>query len=167
MMNNNKPHTIDLSFIEKEYFKNKVRAYTDLILSQDLNIRGILLFGSVARGDEVRNQERISDIDLIVVCDALPDDLKKRRDYIFNLTRSVNSNIQALWWTSEDIKVNLREKIPLLLDALDEGKILYDEDNFLHKLRREMFLDLAKKGVIKTDMYWQWPIKKFGDKIEF
>lgn len=166
-MNNNKPHTIDLSFIEKEYFKNKVRAYTDLILSLDLNIRGILLFGSVARGDEVRNQERISDIDLIVVCDALPDDLKKRRDYIFNLTRSVNSNIQALWWTSEDIKVNLREKIPLLLDALDEGKILYDEDNFLHKLRREMFLDLAKKGVIKTDMYWQWPIKKFGDKIEF
>lgn len=166
-MNNNKPHTIDLSFIEKEYFKNKVRAYTDLILSQDLNIRGILLFGSVARGDEVRNQERISDIDLIVVCDALPDDLKKRRDYIFNLTRSVNSNIQALWWTSEEIKVNLREKIPLLLDALDEGKILYDEDNFLHKLRREMFLDLAKKGVIKTDMYWQWPIKKFGDKIEF
>lgn len=166
-MNKKKLQDIDLSFIKKDYFLSKIHDYINFISDQDLNIRGILLFGSVARGEEVINEEKVSDIDMIIVCDDLPDDLKKRRDYISNLTNSVNSNIQALWWTSEEIKENLEEKFHLLLDALDEGKILFDKDNLLHQLRKKMFLDLAKKGVIKTEMYWQWPIKKFGDKIEF
>lgn len=166
-MNKRKLQNIDLSFIKKDYFQSKIREYINFIFTQELNIRGILLFGSVARGEEVINQEKVSDIDMIIVCDELPDNLKKRREYISNLTNSVNSNIQTLWWTSEEIKENLEEKFHLLLDALDEGKILFDKDNFLHQLRKKMFLDLAKKGVIKTEMYWQWPIKKFGDKIEF
>jgi len=166
-MNKRKLQNIDLSFIKKDYFQTKIREYISFIFTQELNIRGILLFGSVARGEEVINQEKVSDIDMIIVCDELPDDLKKRREYISNLTNSVNSNIQTLWWTSEEIKENLEEKFHLLLDALDEGKILFDKDNFLHLLRKKMFLDLAKKGVIKTEMYWQWPIKKFGDKIKF
>ena len=62
---------------------------------------------------------------------------------------------------------HVRSKYYLILDAFDEGKILYDPENFLFKLRKKLFKDLEEKGVIKTELYWQWPIKKFGDKIEF
>ncbi|TXT66453.1 MAG: Nucleotidyltransferase domain protein [Promethearchaeota archaeon] len=53
------------------------------------------------------------------------------------------------------------------MDAFDEGKILYDPECILKDLRDKLFKELEAKGVIKTDLYWQWPIKHFGDKIEF
>lgn len=58
-------------------------------------------------------------------------------------------------------------KFYLLLDAFDEGKIIYDPKGILKKLKEKLFKELKAKGVIKTDLYWQWPIKRFGDKIEF
>jgi predicted nucleotidyltransferase len=160
---------IDLSFIKNKYFRKQLENYILFILNNapNLDIKAILLFGSLARGDETLNQNYTSDIDLIVVSDTIPDDLKERRKKISEITKEISSDVQTLWWTSEEIKANLREKFHLLLDALDEGKILYDKNNLLHSLRKKMFIALANKGVVKTDMYWQWPIKKFGDKIEF
>lgn len=35
------------------------------------------------------------------------------------------------------------------------------------KTKRKLFKELKAKGVIKTDLYCQWPIKRFGDKKEF
>lgn len=139
----------------------------DHLFKQEIRIKGILLFGSVARGQGKINDEYISDIDLIIISDELPEDLWKRRKKTLKLTRKVTGGIQVLWWTSEEIKNHVKNKFYLILDALDEGIILYDPEDLLHQLRKRLFKDLAKKGVIKTDLYWQWPIKYFGERIEF
>ena len=108
-----------------------------------------------------------SDIDLFIICDDLPEDYWERRKLVFNLTKSVCSGKQAFWRTSKEMEGHVKSKYYLILDAFDEGKILYDPENFLFELKKKLFKDLEEKGVIRTELYWQWPIKKFGDKIEF
>ncbi len=158
---------IDLSFIKLEYFKNELKEYLQFIFKLKLRIKAILLFGSVATGKARVDDDYLSDIDLFIICDDLPEDYWERRELVFKLTKPVCSGKQALWRTSKEMEGYVKSKYYLILDAFDEGKILYDPKNFLFKLRKALFKDLEEKGVIKTELYWQWPIKKFGDKIEF
>ncbi len=158
---------IDITFIKLEYFKNKLQEYLQYVLKMEIYIKGIMLFGSLATDKAIYDENHISDIDLIIVCDELQEDLWKRRRLLVKLTKTVSSGIQALWWTSKEIKSLVASKYYLILDAFDEGRILYDPDNFLLELKTRLLKELELKGVIKTDLYWQWPIKKFGDKIEF
>lgn len=157
----------DLSFIILKYFRNKIRLYLRFIFKLDLEIRSILLFGSVATGKARMDEEHLSDIDLIIISDDITIDLIKRSQWVVNLTKPVCSGIQALWRTSKEIEGYVDSKYYLILDAFDEGHIIYDPDNFLYKLKERLFKELEEKGVIKTELYWQWPINKFGDKIEY
>ena len=158
---------INLAFIKEEYFKNKLSEFLQFIFKLDLEIRSILLYGSVATGRARDDTEYLSDIDLFIISDKIRIDLLKRSKWVVNITKPVCSGVQALWRTSKEMEKYAESKYYLILDAFDEGKILYDPDNFLHNLREKIFIELKAKGVIKTDLYWQWPIKKFGDKIEY
>ncbi len=157
---------IDLSFIEIDYYRESLRRYLRHIFKKDLDIRGVLLFGSVARNEARDDEFHTSDIDLIIICENLPKGIWERKEYIFDLTEEVCTGIQDFWWTLKEFKGLLDTKFYLLLDAFDEGKILYDPKNFLQQSKEELFKELKEKGVIKTDLYWQWPAK-FGDKIDF
>ena len=163
----NKVKDIDLSFIKLEYFQKKLKKYTQFIFKLGLNIRAILLFGSVATGKAQNNADHLSDIDLFIISDEITVGLLKRNQWVVNLTKPVCSGVQALWRTSKEMRSYVDSKYYLILDAFDEGQILYDPDNFLRKLKERTFKELQEKGVIKTELYWQWPIKKFGDKIEY
>jgi len=157
----------DLAFIEDDYFRKHLSRYIQFILDLDLNIIGILLYGSVATGRARNDEEHLSDIDLIIVCENLSGDRMNRKQDIFNLTKPVRSGIQDMWLTPEELEMYVDSKFYLILDAFDEGKILYDPKEFLTRLKNKLFKELEEKGVIKTDLYWQWPVKKFGDKIEY
>jgi len=158
---------VDLSFIKIEYYRKKLNDFLKQIFSQNLNLVGILLFGSVAKNEARDDEFYSSDIDIIVICENLPSEIWDRKEFVFELTREVCSGIQDFWWTLKELKALLDSKFYLLLDAFDEGKILYDPDGILKDLRNKLFKELEEKGVIKTDLYWQWPTKHFGDKIEF
>ena len=160
-------NNIDLSFIEEEYFKKEIVKYLEFVLALNLKIKGILLFGSVATGNAKNEVDYLSDIDLIIICDDLPKDRGERKEKIFNLVKLVHSGIQDIWLTSKELEEQVDSKFYLILDAFDEGKILHDPDSLLKRLKDKLFNELKKKGVIKTELYWQWPIKEFGDKIEY
>ena len=157
----------DLSFIEKDYFKKELRKYLEFILTLDLKIKGILLYGSVATGKAKNDDNYLSDIDLIIICDDIPKNRQERKEKILKLVKPVHSGIQDIWLTSNELKEQVDSKFYLILDAFDEGKILYDPEGLLETLKSNLVSELKKKGVIKTDLYWQWTIKKFGDKIEY
>ncbi len=163
----NQVEDIDLSFTKLDYFQKELRKYFQFIFKLSLNIRSILLFGSVATGKAQNNAEHLSDIDLFIISDDITVDFLKRSQWVVSLTRPVCSGIQALWRTSKEMESYVDSKYYLILDAFDEGRILFDPDNFLHKLKERTFKELQEKGVIKTELYWQWPVKKFGDKIEY
>jgi len=155
------------SFIENDLFRERLSTYIEKILEQPMKIEGILLFGSLVREEAVVNQDYMSDIDLIIISNDLPEDLWERNEKIHELTADFSENIQAIWWTHEEMIKFVEKKFYLILDALDEGKILYDPNNILRELKRKLFEDLKKKHVIKKDLYWRWPISKFGEKIKF
>ena len=163
----NKEPSVDLSFIEIKYYKNLLDDYLTHIFKQNLEIIGALLFGSVATNKARDDEFHTSDIDLIIICENLPSGIWERKKFVFEKTKKVCSGIQDFWWTLEELKRLLDSKFYLLLDAFDEGKILYDPNEILNKLKEKLFKELEAKGVIKTDLYWEWPIKCFGDKIEF
>jgi predicted nucleotidyltransferase len=158
---------VDLSFIKIEYYRKKLKDYLEHIFSQNKDFVGILLFGSVAKNNARDDEFYSSDIDIIIICENLPSGIWERKEFVFELTKEVCSGIQDFWWTLKELKRLLNSKFYLLLDAFDEGKILYDPECILKDLRDKLFKELEAKGVIKTDLYWQWPIKHFGDKIEF
>ncbi len=157
----------DLAFIQIEYYKNKLHNYLEHIFNQNLDIIGILLFGSVAKNTARNDEFYTSDIDIIIICENLPSGIWKRKKFILKKTKEVCSGIQDFWWTLKEFWSLLESKFFLLLDAFDEGIILYDPKDILKNLKEKLFKDLKVKGVIKTDLYWQWPIKNFGDKIDF
>jgi len=154
-------------FIVEDYFREELYSFIRNIASLPIKIEGILLFGSLARGIAEYSEHHLSDIDLIIISEELPEDLWQRNELLYELTKNYRTIVQTLWWTPEEIKNRVKNKDFLILDALDEGKILFDPKGLLENLREELRDDLKKKGVIKTDLYWRWPLKKFGDRIEF
>ncbi|MHA1732388.1 MAG: nucleotidyltransferase domain-containing protein [Promethearchaeota archaeon] len=156
-----------MSFIENRSFRDALSKYLEFLFEQKMELDGILLFGSVARGDARDDEDHESDIDLIVVSDDLPVDFDERLEFTSKLTEPVNAGIQEIWWTRGETEQHVKSKYFLALDAFDEGKILYDPNNFLEELKRELARELADRGVKKTNLYWQWPIAKFGDRVDF
>ncbi len=59
---------IDLDFIQNGYFSKLINRYIERLLDlNEINVFGVLLFGSIARGEEKRNNEYTSDIDLLII----------------------------------------------------------------------------------------------------
>ena len=130
---------IDLSFIKLEYFKNELKEYLQFIFKLKLKIKAILLFGSVATGKTRDDDDHLSDIDLFIICDDLPEDYWERRELVFKLTKPVCSGKQALWRTSKEMEGYVKSKYYLILDAFDEEMVK------IAKGHRKNLQELVKK----------------------
>jgi hypothetical protein len=51
--------------------------------------------------------------------------------------------------TPKDLEGHLKAKAGYVLDAFDEGILLYDQDGFLSESRRKLVEELREKGVVK------------------
>ena len=87
--------------------------------NNDIEIKSVILFGSVARGQAKDH----SDIDIIVVASGLPE-LKKRDE--LPPFRSP-ARIQDIWMTPEELEDMVIAKTGFVVDALLEGKVLFDD----------------------------------------
>ncbi len=140
----------------KQYFE---------IICKKVKVCGVLLFGSVARGKAKPFRSYESDIDLIVVIEDLPEDLEKRMLYKIEVEKGTRSRIQAIWMTPKELEEHIGAKSEYILDAFDEGIIIYDPEGFLEKKRSELSDELHKKGVSRLKWGWSWNIKA-GEIIE-
>ncbi len=109
-------------------------------LREKLKVRSVVLFGSVARGE----QRQRSDVDIIVVSEAFPEsysarldllrpilqEAKSQRSYLQLLKTGYHLSFSAVPYRPED----LNETPPLLLDVSEEGIILYDDGLMRRKL---------------------------------
>jgi predicted nucleotidyltransferase len=119
---------------------------------------GALLFGSLARGEARPYETLESDIDLIVLIDGLPP-LSQRMMEKIEVERNLHTLVRAIWMTPEDLEGHLKAKAGYVLDAFDEGILIYDRDGFLSESRRKLAEELRQKGVVKTDRWWSFPVK--------
>ena len=98
-------------------FEEMINDYVERI--KGLDVRGILLFGSVARNDAKEH----SDVDILVVASGLPD-IKERSGFI---TVKKPSRIEDIWMTPDELIEMVDAKTGFVVDALLEGKILLDD----------------------------------------
>ncbi|MBC7091878.1 MAG: nucleotidyltransferase domain-containing protein [Nitrososphaeria archaeon] len=162
--------------IKSTYLK-LVKEYMDEI-KEALNgkLVSVCLFGSIARGDFTRE----SDIDLLIIAKNVPDDVGRRHslfresrrkilssDTAVNLRRmGYSTTFSEIILTPEEVKTHP----PILLDIVEEGIILYDDNNFLSSIIDEVRCRLKKLGAkrIKLKRGWYWLLKpdaKFGEEI--
>ena len=160
---------IDLRFIKNDYFLKTLEEYLTKLFQTNKKIVGILLFGSLARNEATNSQDKVSDIDLLVVFEEgeLPSHPIKRPSLEILLLKLAASGIDSIWMTVVEFKAKVGVKMDVLLSALYEGIILYDPFSLIITEKEKLFKELKEKGVLKRIDYWIWPLKYLGEEIEW
>jgi len=96
-----------------------LKEYSKIISSHLGNFTGVL-YGSMARGDN----NLWSDIDFLVISDKLPQNLRKRLEFLYSLTEM---SIEVKGYTRTEFLNMIEKRNPIALDSLYEGKIIADD----------------------------------------
>lgn len=110
-----------------------------------LKARVIILFGSRARGD----WGPWSDYDLLIIADFREKYLD-RIARVLEVLNDVPLPIEPHPYTLEEALNMLRRGCPTIVDALEEGKVLYAEERCLRKLI-EVLSELKKRGLRRSE----------------
>jgi len=136
----------------------------------------VILFGSFARGDFTRD----SDIDLLIVVEDLPRSFLQRDRLFIEIERRIKGGFGFLrekgymcqFMPILKTKEEAAYHSPLYLDIVEDGKVLYDKDNFFSKVAGEIRQRLSELGARRNYLKgggWYWDLKpdyRYGDKIE-
>jgi hypothetical protein len=128
-------------------------------------LAAVAVFGSIGRGTARPD----SDVDLIVVADALPDGRVARAADFEAIEASVASAVcearlaGLAAWISPVLKTpaEIEHGSPLLLDMVDDARILYDRDDGLARALARLRARLAELGArrIWRGNAWIWDLK--------
>ncbi len=135
----------------------------------------VAVFGSVARGEARKD----SDIDLLVVVENPPRSRMKRQLEFEEAERDLENlkdclidkgyfiDFSPLILSPEEVE----KHPPILLDMVEDALILYDRDDFLKKVLKDVENKLKELGAkrIRIGKRWYWILKqdyKFGEVIE-
>lgn len=122
------------------------RRYVEKVLERE-DIIGILVFGSVARGEERPFPE--SDIDVLVIAKNLPKNPSIRRMTTLKYRREVGI-IEDIWLTPNELLDAVEGGWGVVLDALADGIIVYDKERILEKAR-----DVVKRRHKRIGRIWR------------
>ena len=135
----------------------------------------LAVFGSVARG----TQRADSDVDLLLVCNALPPGRMKRmeefsrvEDRLEPILRSleqhgISTSLSPILKTPEEVQ----RGSPIYLDLVEDARLLFDRDGFFGGYLDQLRERLARLGARRVwrGNAWYWDLKpdfKPGDVFE-
>ena len=125
--------------VDNELLKKVVKC-----LVRKLNVKAIILFGSRARGD----WGPWSDYDLLIIADFREKYLDRIKT-ILDILSNIPLNVEPHPYTLKEALEMLRRGNPLIVDALEEGKVLYRTSD-LEKLV-ELYKELRRRGLSRTE----------------
>jgi predicted nucleotidyltransferase len=166
--------------IPHAYFAPIIKKYCE-ILNNYLGERliSIMLFGSIARGDWDKN----SDIDILIIVDGWNDKpVWNRIEELRKAKRELEESLEYLealragyWPIIQNYPLNIEEAKKfnrVYLDAIIDGIILYDKNNFLTNILESLRKKLEEMGSIRITLpnnkyYWILKDIKAGEVIIF
>lgn len=157
----------------KDYQKIYQTYLNFLKQEQGANLVSFVLYGSVARGQAKDD----SDIDLLIVCEDLPDDRFERNRVFINIENrlpgALGVNPMDFPYISTVLKTKKEAEYhsPLYLDMVEDGKILFDKGSFIQKVFSDIKERLEELGAkrIWIGNKWYWDLKpdfKPGEVVE-
>ena len=137
------------------------------------NLVSIVLYGSVARG----RPRDDSDIDLLIVCEDLPEGRFERSRIFIDIEDRVRKvlgiNPMDFPYISTVLKTRKEAAYhsPLYLDMVEDAKILFDKGGFIQKVFSDIKKRLEELGAkrIWIGDKWYWDLKpdfKPGEVVE-
>lgn len=100
-------------------------------LSERLPVRWAIVAGSVARGDFNAG----SDIDVLVLSDALPSHPLRRAELLYD---AAVGGVEPKGLTVAEFARELRRRNPLALEAVELGVVVYPEGATVDELRQDL-----------------------------
>ncbi len=114
------------------------------ILKMRYHLIAVILFGSRARGDYTP----WSDYDILIIADFQSPYLERLKE-VLDILKDVKIPIEPHPYTLEEAIRMLKNGNPTIYDALDEGIILYETEEFM--VLKNLFEKLKKKGMRRTN----------------
>ena len=114
------------------------------ILKMRYRLIAVILFGSRARGDYTP----CSDYDILIIADFQSPYLERLKE-VLDILKDVKIPIEPHPYTLEEAIRMLKNGNPTIYDALDEGIILYETEEFM--VLKNLFEKLKKKGMRRTN----------------
>ncbi len=99
-----------------------------------------------------------SDIDMIVVAKDIPSDFFERAEFVRKI-ENCPSLLQSIWMNEEEFIGQFKAGAGYLLDAIHEGRIIYDT-GFLKKIIPQARHELEAQGVKRIGNAWVWPVMR-------
>ncbi len=113
-------------------------------LVRKLGVKAIILFGSRARGDWLP----WSDYDLLVIADFKEKYLDRLRR-ILEIVSDVPVNIEPHPYTLEEATEMLRRGNPTIVDALEEGIVLYASKDL--EVLKKIYKEMKRRGLKRSN----------------
>lgn len=130
-------------------FASALAAYTATVVNR-LQPESVILYGSLARG----TYTNLSDIDLVVITQLLPDYFMDRLDLLQRLNQHLGP-IEALGYTRSEFEYMLQRGHVTALDAVADGVPLHGEEYF--RQLKTVFEDMVRRGLRRTTCAWVLP----------
>lgn len=115
-------HSVRITYFPKERVREALANYVPDIVSKHPEIKRIVLFGSVARGDAVPG----SDVDLLLVLSSSP------RPFLERMTEFQPERfpvgVETFAYTEEELEKMHAEGNWFIRRALKEGEVLFDRE---------------------------------------
>lgn len=118
-------------------------------LGRELDLKLVILFGSLARGDWMES----SDIDLLIVSDDLSDDPAE------NFIRLKRGRVEPHGYNTRRFLEELEKPNLLILDALEYGERLVVDDEFMRVVENKREEVKRRYGLKWVDGAWTWRIE--------
>ena len=114
------------------------------LLTRELNVKAVILFGSRARGDWMP----WSDYDLLIIAD-FKERYLDRISKVLDILKNIHLPIEPHPYTISEALEMLRRGNPIIVDALEEGRILYSTAEF--EMLTKEYEKLKKRGLRRTN----------------
>ncbi len=125
----------------------------------------LVLFGSVARGTAGPD----SDLDVLIVADALPDGRVARVRQFLAVERRLEADLRAARLAGWNVELSpvlktpaeVAEGSPLFLDMVDDARLLADRGGFMRRTLDDLRARLEARGARRVwrGNAWYWDLK--------
>jgi len=113
-------------------------------LRREFGAKAIVLFGSRARGD----WKPWSDFDLLIIAD-FKEKYLDRVGRVLEALGDIPIEVEPHPYTLEEALAMLKKCNPMIVDALEEGKVLYASEEYGRLL--DAYEELKKRGLRRTE----------------